>query len=143
MKHTLALPVAFLLGCGSTEPGIDLATAPVAGVYSLVSQLPIGGSVFIPDTDPWVSYTSDVYTLSESGQWSEGYDGNLRRGATSTPISGTRQGTFTRSGRLLSLKTASGATYFSANFTGSGFSYTGTYHVLTYSRPATAAGFAP
>jgi hypothetical protein len=134
MRRLAIALVLALAACGSTEPQIDPCTAPIAGVYDLASQLPTNPQgVFIPDTQPWIQYSSDSYTFSAAGSWSRAWAGNSRLGSSSTPTSGSDQGTFTRNCAQLVLQ-ANGSTYLTTIFTGVGFSYKDQYFTYTFAR---------
>jgi hypothetical protein len=134
-RFALVLLVAAMAGCGSTEPTIDPATASVVGTYSLTSQTPVNpAGVFIPDTQTWIQYTSDVYTLTDAGTWTRSYAGTTRVGSRSTPTSGSNGGTYARVGRTITFQ--SGGQFFAtASFTGSGMTLTDQYFLYAFSRP--------
>jgi hypothetical protein len=132
-RLAIALLVA-LAACGATEPAIDPCTASITGTYGLASQLPTNPQgVFIPDTQPWIQYSSDTWTISANGSWSRVWAGNGRLGSSSTPTSGSAQGTILRScGQILFQ--VNGSTYQLATFTGTGFSYQDQYFTYTFTR---------
>lgn len=135
LRRVLGGAVLSLVGaCGSTEPALGPATAPVAGSYALAGRSLVNpNGAFIPDTATYTIYTSDTFTLSDGGQWTRTYSGERRRGATATPISGTMAGTYLRSGTTITF--VQGATIVtSAQFTGAGMTRQETYYVYAYDR---------
>lgn len=92
-----AAALVFTLACGSTEPTVDPNTVSVVGTFQLASQNTVDpAGVFIPNTVTYINYSSDQYTLGSDGSWTRVYAGTRRQGTTSTPTSGTEQGTYLR-----------------------------------------------
>jgi hypothetical protein len=129
---TLVASIA-LAGCGGSTIA-DLGTTSVVGTYALASQAPVNpAGVFIPDTDTYIIYSSDVFTLTTAGQWTRNYVGATRMGSTSTPTSGTYQGTYIQNGRGITFQTTAGA-YASTVVNGSSFALQDKYYIYTYTR---------
>jgi hypothetical protein len=133
----MKLGIAALLlvaACGSTEPTVDPTTVSVVGTFQLESQTTVDPrGMFIPNTVPYVIYSSDQYTIGADGTYSRVWAGTQRLGTQSAPASGTEQGTYQRN--LSTLTFRGGAAFVgSATITTTGFEMRDNYFIYPFRR---------
>jgi hypothetical protein len=129
-----AIVLVLTAACGSTDPTVDPNTVSVVGSYQLQSQSLVDpNGVFIPNTVSYISYSSDQYTLGSDGSYQRGYAGTLRQGSSSTPTSGTEQGTYLRN--LSSITFRQGSTIVrTATVTATGLETRDNYYIYAFRR---------
>lgn len=131
------MALALLAACGSTEPRVDPATAPVAGTYTMTaSALTCGCTLFTPGDV--TAFTSDEFVLAggDAGTWTRSYTTlTTSPDDTKRTDSGTASGTYERTGTSIVFRYPGlSQPDFNAQFTGSGMTRVEGDYRLTYAK---------